>query len=1800
MSTIEERVVAMNFKGDQFLAGIDKSLQKLQAFNDKLKQSEGTRGFDSVASSAEKANGALSKIADGVQSISDKFKTMGIIGVTALANVTTQAVAAGERLAKSLTIQPILDGFHEYETNLNSIQTILSNTVSAGTKLSDVTAALDELNHYSDLTIYNFSEMARNIGTFTAAGVGLKPAVAAIKGIANLAALSGSSAEQASTAMYQLSQAISAGRISLQDWNSVVNAGMGGTVFQRALAQTAVKLGTLSKGAVKLKGDMKNVTIAGKSFRESITAEPGKDSWLTSKVLTDTLAQFTGDLTDAQLKAEGFNAAEIKAIQAQAKMAQNAATQVKTLSQLLNTISESVGSGWAETWKTVFGDFEGSKKLFTGINNVVSEWVKSSADARNKVLADWAKMGGRTALINAIGNAFKGLISVVKPIRDAFREVFPPATGKQLADISKTLERFSKNLSVAGTTANKIKRTFAGFFSVIGIGWDIVKQFAITLGRLVGLAFDGGGGFLDFAAKVGDFLVNLRQAIKDGKGVENFFKGLGDILAVPLKVLKMFGDAMRDIFENVDTTKVTEDVQKMSKKLEPLGHIGDLIAKAWANVNGVLAEIEIKLFKFSDWVAKNLAPVGQWISEAFSGLNFSDITKGLNTSLFAGLLLMLHRFFGGKGGGGFLDNINEAIESLTGTLKAMQAALIASAILEIALAIGVLAVSLNLMSKINAGGLAASTAAMAALFAQLSATTILLNKFTGFKGAVKLPFIATSLVVLAGAIYILSLAMKKLSELDWESIGKGLTAVGALLAELVVTARLMPKGASFILAATSMVIMASGIRVLAGAVQTLGGMSWEDMTRGLTGVGVLLTSLALFAKTTSINVRGFVSGVVVLLLAKAIETLADALKKVSALSWSEMARGLAATAAGLGLISGALKALPASSIFSAAAILVVAASLEIIGDTLKKFAEMPWEDIGKGMTVMGGSLFIIAAALKAMQGSVKGAIALAIAAASLASLSSSLKLSADLSWEQIGKGMTVIAGSIVILATAMKYLETAEGGELALIAASVALNIIGKTMAALGKLSWTEIIIALSALAGVFIVLGVAGAVLEPVIPAIFGLAVSVAAIGVAMLAAGTGVALFGVGIALLATGLAALAVSGVAAATAIVGMVSVILGGVPTILQLLGAVVAGLLDLVVQLAPKIGAAFLAILLTFIQVVKTSSPKIIDLILSLMTDLVDTLTKYAPHIADAGQKLIAALLRVWASNMGDVVSAAVDLIVAFINGIAQNQHRVIKAATNLIIAFINEIGRSAAQIADAAQKMIINFVNNLADSIRNNSAAMRAAGVNLAMAIIDGMTGGLASGLAKVVDKAKEIAGSALNAAKDILGIHSPSKEFQKIGQFVIEGFVQGLDGGKSDIDNAFGYLQDQLESALQNSQDDITSLTEKLKKLTSARKKDKKAIADTKAALAQAKKEHAAELAAYTQITKALNDKHTQLGQLADQQDQIAEKLDSANKVLEDAIKTRDDYNKSIKDQYDTLPDVAGEDTTLAGFVADLRKQIADTQDFATKLQQLRTMGLSDDLYKELLDKGPAALPFLNDVLASGQNGVDELNNLSGQLANVASDLGTTASSELYQAGVDAAQGLVDGLKSQYDEIEKQMDAIAASMVAAIKKALGIKSPSREFKAVGEYAMDGLVQGMTASLPEVQKASTNIGEKTLESLQDSLSGLPALLDDMDMQPTIRPVLDLTDVRRGFGAVGSMASSSRISVGTSYSSAKDASIGYHTNKMIELSGVAANNTQLNYVQNNYSPKAISAADLYRQTKNQLSVTKGALARANAN
>jgi hypothetical protein len=333
------------------------------------------------------------------------------------------------------------------------------------------------------------------------------------------------------------------------------------------------------------------------------------------------------------------------------------------------------------------------------------------------------------------------------------------------------------------------------------------------------------------------------------------------------------------------------------------------------------------------------------------------------------------------------------------------------------------------------------------------------------------------------------------------------------------------------------------------------------------------------------------------------------------------------------------------------------------------------------------------------------------------------------------------------------------------------------------------------------------------------------------------------------------------------------------------------------------------------------------------------------------------------------------------------------------------------------------------------------------------------------------------------------------------------------------------------------------------------------------------------------MTDDARRLKSLASQYDAITPKLAKAREALTELIKVRDDYKKALIDQYDNLPSI-DKDTKLADYMQQLQDQILQTKVFTSAIDKLGKAGLNKDTLKQLLDMGVDALPFASQLLDSGAEGINQINALEKQLNTAADNMGHFGAMNMYQAGVNAAQGLVNGLAAQQGAIDAQMLKIATAMAAAIKRSLGIRSPSRVFEEIGEWTTEGLVKGLDKTAAEAAKSAENVGLTATSALRKAIENAHLIVEkDMDLQPTIRPVLDLSGIKKQAGIEVSMA----------YLHAKSARFGFDkTREPGEEPPEAGGPRDFNFTQNNYSPKALSPAEIYRQTKNQLSTVKGAL------
>lgn len=1264
-TTVDERVVEMRFDNKQFEQNIQTSLSSLDKLKRSLNLEGAAKGLETVNDAAQKCN--MSPLTNAVETVRVRFSALEVMAITALQNITNSALAAGKNLVSAFTIDPIKSGFEEYETQINAVQTILANTSSKGTTLDQVNNALDELNHYADMTIYNFTEMTRNIGTFTAAGVDLDTSVAAIKGIANLAAVSGSNSQQASTAMYQLSQALAAGTVKLQDWNSVVNAGMGGQVFQDALKETAKVHGIAIDEMIKDEG----------SFRETLSK-----GWLTSDILTETLAKFTGDLNEDQLRTMGYTDDQIKSIMEMGKTANDAATKVKTFTQLFDTLKEAAQSGWTQSWEIIVGNFEEAKELLTEVSDTFSAVINASSDARNKMLQDWKDLGGRTMMIEAVKNVFEGLVSVAKPVREAFNEIFPPMTGKQLAEITERIRDLTAKFKMGEESSKNLKNTFKGVFAVLDIVGQAFKAVAGGVGELIGLFIPAGNGVLSLTGSFGEYLVKLDETVKKTDVFGKAVSTVVDIVNTAITFVKTAGEKVKEFGkaagEKFDFPGFELFHSFLERVHDRMAQIGDGAGKM---KSGVIVAFEMmgealekcKFLKVMEalWTAVKVIAGGiadavgtmmGTLAEKLGNADFSGVLDILNSIAVGGIALSVSKFLKSvteplEGLNGVLEGVTGILDGVRGCFEAYQTNLKAGTLLKIGAAIALLAGSIVAISLIDSDKLSASLGAITVLFANLLGAMAIFNKISSDTG--KVSKACTAMIAMSVAVSILAGALKKVSDLDWGELARGLVGIAGLTAIVVASSKAMASGQKQVMkGATSLIIFGVAIKILASACKDLSRLQWDELGRGLTGVGVLFAEIAVFLRVAKFNGKMISTATGIVILSAAMKVLASACKDFGQMEWSEIGKGLAgiggllAELAVFTNLAGNAKHVMSTGV----ALIAIGAAMKIFASAVKDFGQLQWDEIGRGLTAMGGALAEVAIAVNLMPKNMIGiGTGLVIVGGALETIANCMSKFGGMQWEEIGRGLTVMGGALAELAISLNFMKGTLGGSAALLVASGALAVLAPVLSILGALSWEAIAKGLISIAGAFTIIGVAGAVLTPLVPTILALSGAFALIGVGVLTIGAGLLAAGTGLSALAIGFTALATAGAAGATAIVAALTVIVTGIagliPAVLTKVGEGIIAICKVIAAGAPAIGEAVKAVVLTLIDVFVSCVPQLADGALQLVVGVLAALVTYTPQIVDLAFKFLIGILDGIASNLPSLIKAGVDVLVAFFAGI---------------------------------------------------------------------------------------------------------------------------------------------------------------------------------------------------------------------------------------------------------------------------------------------------------------------------------------------------------------------------------------------------------------------------------------------------------------------------------------------------------------------------------------------------------------------
>ena len=1279
--TIDEKVVAMKFNNSDFEKNAKQSLSTLEKLKEKLNFKGASKSFDEINSASKKVDvSAIGKAADAV---SVKFSALQVVATTALANITNSAINASKNLINTFTVAPVTDGFSEYQLKMNSIRTMLN---SSGESLQKINSYLDDLNVYSDRTIYSFADMTENIGKFTNAGVSLDKAVAAIKGISNEAAVSGANTNEASRAMYNFAQALSAGYVKLIDWKSIENANMATVEFKQQLIDTAVAMGTVTKstdGMYKtLKGNAFNAT---KNFNDVL-----QDQWMTTDVLVKTLNNYADETTEI------------------GKKAYKAATEVTTFTQLMDTLKESVGSGWAETWQLIIGDYDQAKEVFTWLSNFFGDIIQKASDARNSLLSaavggpvekwselskqirnagldvekfknelittakshninvdemtkkygsfekslnHWVNKGlivetlermssgskeaaesqeqlneklnkfqdvvnrvwngdfkngaeryqklaeagydykkvqdlvnktvdghkltladlgetqlkaigytdeeiksilelkkaaettntplnqliesfsqkksGRVLLFESLKNTLTAVSKVLGAIKGAWDDVFTGITGQGLYSAIEALNSFSKWLIISDKSANNLRATLRGVFSILHIVTTITGgAFKIALKLVSTILGNLNLDFLTITGAIGNVIYKVEQFIfknnalidiltkivgAAANAVMSIFK-LGDAFAKSekgAKVLSTISKKFAEIKQYADkyiggVVKTFESLNKSLKDLDinnlsldefkefvkdvfddivwSLSKLGNPIEEAKKSFNVFALETGDAVKKTSGIFEKfkdTVVTVYEFIKEKFSNVNLGSIVTIAVSGSLVKALLSISKMFGaiteiaenfasvGKAATGLLNNLSGVLSSISKNVKA-------DAILKLAKALAVLVGCVATLTLLDQDKMWSAVGALGAIGGGLAALSVVIGKTGDLKDFGKM---ASMLLSISAGVMMISIAIKNLDGVGWNSVIKGLAVIGGFFVGMYTTMKAL-SGNSIIFDNSSVAIlsMAVAIRILVNAVKKISDMDPRAAASGLIYVSVLVIQLK--ALSGVLNYNGFAKAAsaagTLIALAVSLRILVNVMKKIADMDPQSLIKATVALAALVGLCCDVLKVAGSAGTDTQKAGLAIAGisvGMLVMIRAIKIISKIDNADILKGVATLSALSLLIGYLIQMSKDSganaaKAGAMLMGVGTAMLM-LSASMLILSLIDWPNLAVATASIGALGLMFAELIKATEKSQDATKLVTQLTVAIAVLSVSIAALAMIDKGQVVSASASIAAV-------------------------------------------------------------------------------------------------------------------------------------------------------------------------------------------------------------------------------------------------------------------------------------------------------------------------------------------------------------------------------------------------------------------------------------------------------------------------------------------------------------------------------------------------------------------------------------------------------------------------------------------------------------------------------------------------------------------------------------------------------------
>ena len=1149
--TVDQRVVEMQFDNGQFERNVKTSMNTLDRLKQSLNMNGATKGLENVQQASNNID--FSRMAAGVESLQNRFSTLGIVGMRVIENLTDSAMRFANKTLSFIT-NGIVQGGIRRAMNLENAHFQLQGLLKDEDQVS---AIMKNVNDSVDGTAYSLDAAAKVASQLAASGMRAGDEMfTSLRAVAGVAAMTNSDYESIGEIFTTVA---GNGRLMGEQLLQLSSRGMNAAA-------------TLAKYLGKSEAEVRDMVSKGKIDFKTFAAAMDDAFGEHAKKANET---FTGSLSNIKAAL-----ARIGALFVSPLIVQNG-----PIVKLFNTLRERIND-----IKSTIGPLADQ---FTGSVNKMAE----SATAFLSRMKSEDRIQILSNIVNTLTNVFSGLWSILKPVGQAFKDIFPETTANSLINFTNKLKELTAKIKLGDTESKNLRDTFKGIFSVLKLVVNAVVTVAKGAGNLISKLTGIRGGLLGITSAIGNWLTKVTGAVEKTGAFKAVIGGLSDYLGRCLESIKKFIGALNE------------------KLIAPGFHgLVDLLKKLW----GLVEKIGSKISEFFKGIGESFN--GNSLNGAFTMMGMLILLKVAYRKFFDDWIPVIKRW---KNliQDGFLKTLESVVKAPEGIISAFNAvkrslwtfnkSMKYDNIMKLAKALLVLAAAMLIISLIDTDKMAASFTILTALVGELMGVLRLYDKFGNKKISDSAGIISASIsmIGMAIAVTILASAMKKLSGLDTGDMIQSLFGITALIGILVSAAKIMNKEEKEMLKfGKQMLIMSAAVLILASACKKLGELSFGDLIKGVGGVLALTMTFVAAAKILSKDEKAInkFAGQM-LLMSFGIAIMAKVCQSLSGLSWGELAKG------GVGLLAATAMLVAAAKIMSkdsehvlkgAFQMVLLAAAISIMGRTLSNLSGLSWEGIAKGLVAMGGAVAILAIGLKAMDGTFKGSAALLVAATSLA--------------------------------------------------------IIAPVLTTLGGMSWTSIAKGLIAIAGAFTIIGLAGLILEPVIGAIIKVAAAIALMGIGCMAAGVGLQFFASGLAMLATVTVTAAMSIVAAlkvillgilgmipelasslVTAFKSLIGVFIECIPALSAGILKLIIGVFESLVQYTPQIVELVFNFLIGVFDGIAKNMPRlmksIVDMFASIFSSVIDALSQVSPDVLLKGVACVGMLILI-AHGMASLVA----------------------------------------------------------------------------------------------------------------------------------------------------------------------------------------------------------------------------------------------------------------------------------------------------------------------------------------------------------------------------------------------------------------------------------------------------------------------------------------------------------------------------------------------------------------------------------